>query len=50
VDRRPGDVEQDYAQVDKATSLLGWKTELTLADALTDAWRWEEKLAAKRQA
>lgn len=50
VDRRPGDVEQVYAQVDKCTALLGWKTQLTLADALRDAWRWEQKLAAERLA
>jgi UDP-glucose 4-epimerase len=48
VDRRPGDVEQVYAQVDKATNLLGWKTKLTLEDALRDAWRWEQRLAENR--
>lgn len=48
VDRRPGDVEQVYAQVDKCTELLGWQTKKTLAEALADAWRWEQKLAAER--
>lgn len=48
VDRRPGDVEKVYAQVDKSTRLLNWSTQKTLADALRDAWRWEQKLAADR--
>lgn len=43
-DRRPGDVEKVYAGVGKSTSLLGWKTTRTLADALKDAWRWEKKI------
>ena len=42
--RRAGDVEQVYADVTKSTDILGWKTELTLADALRDAWRWQQKL------
>jgi hypothetical protein len=24
---------------------LGWKAELTLTDALADAWRWQQTLA-----
>ena len=43
-DRRPGDVEQVYADVSLAGRELGWKTELTLADALQDAWRWENEI------
>ncbi len=42
--RRPGDVEQVWADVTKATTELGWKTELTLDDALRDAWLWERNL------
>lgn len=42
--RRPGDVEQIYAQADKSRDLLGWRTELSLEDALADAWRWQQKL------
>lgn len=42
--RRPGDVMQSYASVNKAGELLGWKAEHTLADALADAWRWQERL------
>jgi len=42
--RREGDVEQVWADVTKANKELGWKTELSLETALTDAWRWEENL------
>jgi UDP-glucose 4-epimerase len=48
VDRRPGDVEQVYASVEKSSKLLGWKTELTLEEALQDAWRWQMKLGEKK--
>jgi UDP-glucose 4-epimerase len=43
--RRSGDITVSYAAVDKANKLLGWKSELKLADALTDAWRWQETLS-----
>ena len=39
--RRPGDVEQVWADVSKALHQLNWKTQRTLADALQDAWRWQ---------
>lgn len=42
--RRAGDIISNYASVDKAQKLLGWKSELTLSDALADAWRWQEAL------
>ncbi len=42
--RRPGDVEKVYADVSKANRLLHWKTIFTLADALKDAWRWQQTL------
>jgi len=50
--RRPGDVEQVYAEVSKSQRLLGWKTELSIEDAMRDAWNWELALAerAKRTA
>jgi UDP-glucose 4-epimerase len=43
--RRPGDVEKVYADVTKSLTVLGWKAELDLADALKDAWRWQQKLS-----
>jgi len=42
--RRPGDVEQVWADASKAAQILDWKTEKTLADALKDAWRWQQQL------
>ncbi len=38
--RRDGDIEKIYADVSKANTILGWKTEKTLEDSLKDAWRW----------
>ncbi len=42
--RRAGDVPEIYADVTKANQDLGWKTELSLSDALKDAWNWEKTL------
>ncbi len=42
--RRPGDVEEVYAAVDKARTTLGWQARYTLEDALRDAWRWQQSL------
>ncbi|OEK02468.1 UDP-glucose 4-epimerase GalE [Roseivirga sp. 4D4] len=43
--RRPGDVEEIYAQVDKSIILLEWKTKHSLDDALRDSWNWQKKLS-----
>jgi UDP-glucose 4-epimerase len=42
--RRPGDVMEVYASVEKATRLLGWRTELTILEAMRDAHRWQTTL------
>jgi UDP-glucose 4-epimerase len=42
--RRAGDVEQIFANTDKAQKILKWKCKLTLADALKHAWNWEKTL------
>lgn len=42
--RRLGDVVATYASVDKAAKVLGWSAEKSLADGLTDAWRWQQTL------
>ncbi|GAB3172968.1 UDP-glucose 4-epimerase GalE [Telluribacter humicola] len=42
--RRPGDVEKIYAQSDKVNNVMKWHAEKSLADALKDAWRWQEKI------
>jgi UDP-glucose 4-epimerase len=43
-DRRPGDIEQVYADVAKSRDELGWTSEFSLADALKDSWRWQQSL------
>lgn len=43
--RRPGDVEQVYADVTKANQELDWTAQRTLAQSLQDAWRWQQKLS-----
>lgn len=47
VDRREGDVVAAYAETSKANEVLGWKTELTLDDAMSSAWKWEQKIRTK---
>lgn len=44
VDRREGDVTEAYANTDKANNVLGWKTQLSLDDAIASAWEWEQKI------
>ena len=39
---RPGDAVGAFANVDKATRLLDWKTELSLDDAIASALAWGE--------
>ena len=43
--RREGDVVEIYANATKAEKLLGWKSELTIVDAVRDAWNWEQYLS-----
>jgi UDP-glucose 4-epimerase len=42
--RRPGDVEQIYADASKAKNLLGWTCEYEVEDALKHAWEWEKTI------
>jgi UDP-glucose 4-epimerase len=44
VDRREGDVTMAYANTDRANAVLGWKTQLSLEDAIESAWKWELKI------
>jgi len=37
---RPGDAVGAYANADRAKALLGWQTELSLEQAISDALRW----------
>jgi len=42
--RRPGDIVESYANVDKARRVLGWSSELTILEAMRDAWKWQVAL------
>ena len=42
--RRAGDVVQAYADTTKANTVLGWKAESSLDDAIRSAWVWEQKI------
>lgn len=48
VGRREGDVISAYADTNKANDELGWKTELTLDEAMLSAWKWEQKVRASK--
>jgi len=40
--RRPGDIEQIWADTTLANKELGWKAESSLEEALKTAWEWEK--------
>jgi UDP-glucose 4-epimerase len=42
--RRAGDVPKIYADVTKATEILGFKTASTLEEAMQSAWDWQQSL------
>ena len=44
IGRREGDVISAYANTDKANTVLGWKAQSSLEEALTSAWKWEQKI------
>lgn len=43
VDRRAGDITAAYADTSIANSELGWKAELGLDEALSSAWKWQQR-------
>ncbi|MBN1339456.1 MAG: UDP-glucose 4-epimerase GalE [Bacteroidales bacterium] len=47
VERRPGDVEQVWADTSLANRELGWKAGRDLDDMMRTAWNWEKALANK---
>lgn len=47
VGRREGDVISAFADTVKANEVLGWKSQLTLDDAMLSAWNWENKIRKK---
>ena len=40
--RRPGDVDENYADATKAYKEMGFKTELDITDACRDSWNWQK--------
>ena len=40
--RRNGDIEKIYANVDLVRSKLGWKAEVSIEEAIKSAWKWEK--------
>ncbi|CAM2798393.1 UDP-glucose 4-epimerase GalE [Flavobacterium frigoris] len=44
VTRREGDVTSAYANTYKANTVLGWKAQSTLEEAIASAWKWEQKV------
>ena len=47
VARREGDITSAYANTDKANTILGWKAQSTLEEAMESAWKWEQKIKNK---
>ena len=42
VDRRPGDIDECYADPTKAYEILGWKAEYGIEDMCRDSYRWQK--------
>ncbi len=42
--RRSGDVVKTYANPEKANNVLGWKSTISIDDALLHSWEWQKKL------
>jgi len=42
VDRRPGDIEQIFADTSFANEELGWKAEKGLEEMMSSAWKWQQ--------
>ena len=41
-ERRPGDVDENYADASKALKEMGWKANLNIVDACRDSWHWQK--------
>jgi len=46
--RRKGDIISAFADTTKANNDLGWKSTLTLDDAMRSAWQWEQEIRKKK--
>ncbi len=49
-DRRPGEVERNFARAEKAAEVLGWRPELSLRDGLAETIDWFREHAASTTA
>jgi UDP-glucose 4-epimerase len=47
LDRRPGDVQEIWANTEFANRELGWKACKDLNEMTLSAWNWEKRLAGK---
>ena len=47
VGRREGDIEQVWANPEKANNVLGWTAKETIEDTLASAWKWQLRLREK---
>src|SRR5690554_257 len=47
VGRREGDIEQIWANPEKANKVLGWTAKETLEDTIASAWNWQKRLSEK---
>lgn len=48
-DRREGDITEIYADTTLANEALGWKSELSLTEALRSSWEWEKNYRSKEE-
>ena len=44
VGRREGDIEQVWANPERANKVLGWTAQESIEDTLASAWKWQLKL------
>lgn len=40
--RRPGDIDENYADATKAYKEMGWKARYSIVDACKDSWNWQK--------
>lgn len=46
-ERREGDIEQIWANPDKANTVLGWVAKESIEDTMASAWNWQQQLRKK---
>ena len=50
VGRRPGDIEQVWADPEKANKVMGWTALETVEEPLLSAWRRQQKISSQQEA